>query len=161
VALCNTEGQPCRVFEQGETASFFFEFELLQDIEVPIGGVVIQSDKGVTVHGKSTLEHGSEVPCGVAGGTRLRFRQNVTLEIAVGEYTFLVGLAAISAYDYELRRLYSHPDLHTKIVRLCHLPAAGQFAVVFRRNGAPVQLLHHGAANLPGDCHVLAEPPVA
>jgi homopolymeric O-antigen transport system ATP-binding protein len=161
VAMCNSEGQPCRVFEQGETASFFFEFELLQDIEVPIGGVVIQSDKGVTVHGKSTLEHGSAVPCGVTGGTRLRFRQNVTLEIAVGEYTFLVGLAAISAYDYEHRHLYSHPDLHTKIVRLCHLPAAGHFALVFRRNGSPVQLLHHGVANLPGDCYVSAEPPGA
>jgi lipopolysaccharide transport system ATP-binding protein len=159
VALCNTEGQPCRVFEQGETASFFFEFELLQDIEVPIGGVVIQSDKGVTVHGKSTLEYGSEVPCGVARGTRLRFRQDITLEIAIGEYTFLVGLAAISGHDFERRRLYSHPDLHTKIIRLCHLPAVGQFAVVFRRNGAPVQLLHHGVANLPGDCELIVEFP--
>jgi hypothetical protein len=149
------------VFEQGETASFFFEFELLQDIEVPVGGVVIQNDKGVTVHGKSTLEYGSKVPCGVTRGTRLRFRQNITLEMAIGEYTFLVGLAAISGHDYERCRLYSHPDLHTKIVRLCHLPAAGQFAVVFRRNGAPVQLLHHGVANLPGDCQVMVESPVA
>ena len=36
-------------FQQGETVSFFYEFELLEDIEVPIGGVLIQNDKGVIV----------------------------------------------------------------------------------------------------------------
>ena len=55
VALCNSHGQPCRVFQQGETASFFYEFELLRDIEVPIGGLVIQNDKGVIVHGKNKI----------------------------------------------------------------------------------------------------------
>ena len=37
---------------------------------------------------------------------------------------------------------------------------AGRFAVGFRPAGAPVQLLHHGVANLPGECRVsvVAEP---
>src|SRR5207245_11789953 len=106
-----------------ETASFFYEFELLQDIEVPIGGLVIQNDKGVIVHGKSTLEYDSGVPFRVTQGSQLRFRQDITLEIQVGEYTFTVGLATINHKDYEHKELYPHADLHRRIVRVCHLPS--------------------------------------
>jgi hypothetical protein len=149
------------VFQQGERASFFYEFELLRDIEVPIGGLVIHSDKGIIVHGKSTLEYGSTIPSKVPQGSRLRFHQEIDLEIAVGEYTFEVGLATISYRDYERRSLYSHNDLHTKVVRLCILPAAGQIAVIFLRDEKPVQLLHHGVANLQGECRVFIVPDAA
>ena len=154
VALCNSQGQPCRVFQQGEMASFFYEFELLHEIEVPIGGVVIQNDKGVLVHGKNTLEYGADVPMRVTQQRRLRFRQDIALEVAVGEYTFEVGLATLSRSDYESRGLYTYATLSANILRLCHLPAVGQFAVTFRHCGTPVQLLHHGMANLPGQCYV-------
>jgi ABC-type polysaccharide/polyol phosphate transport system ATPase subunit len=156
VALCNEHGEACGSFQQGETASFCYEFEVLQDIEVPIGGVVVHSDKGVIVHGKSTLEYGSDVPVWVARGTRLRFRQEIALEIGVGEYTFTVGLAAIPRQDFENRTLCSHEELQSRVVRLCHIPGAGHFAVGFRYGGRPIQLLHHGIANLPGHCRVLA-----
>ena len=165
VALCNSQGEPCHVFQQGETASFFYEFELLQDIEVPIGGIVIQNDKGVIVHGRNTLEYDAAVPIWVSQSKRLRFRQDIALEVAVSEYTFEVGLATLSHSDYEARGLYTHAVLYDKILRLCHLPAVGQFAVTFRHRGTPVQLLHHGVANLPGQCHVMvassAEVPLA
>ncbi len=154
VAVCDGQGQPCSAFQQGETASFFYEFELLQDIEVPIGGLVIQSDKGVITHGKSTLEYDTEVPNLVVQGSRLRFQQDIALEIMIGAYSFEVGLATISLYDYVNRAHYTHSQLRSKIVRMCHLPAAGQFTVTLRRNGTPVQLLHHGVANLPGECRV-------
>jgi len=154
LGICNKDGNPSRVFQQGETASFFYEFELLRDIEVPIGGVVIQSDKGVIVHGKNTLQYECSVPSAVSRGTRLRFRQDVALEIAAGEYTFEVGLATIDHFHYERRSLYSHSDLDEPIIRLCHLPHVFRFAVVLRTGGDPVQLLHHGVANLPGSCQV-------
>jgi len=159
VAICNSQGQPCTVFQQGEMASFFYEFELFEDIEVPIGGLVIQNDRGVIVHGKSTMEYGSEVPTCAVRGSLLRFRQDISLEIATGEYTFEVGLAMIGSKDYECRGLYTHPDLHTKVIRLCHLPNVSRFTVMFRRNGRPVQLLHHGVANLPGECKLIVQPP--
>jgi len=159
VALCDVDGHACAVFEQGATASFFYEFEVLQDIEVPIGGVVIQNDKGVLVHGKSTLEYGTDVPRSVPRGSRLQFRQDIGLELGVGEYTFEVGLAMMRNVDYQRRRDQPYTELSTKWIRLCHLPGVGQFAVGFRQNGAPVQLLHHGAVNLPGACRVTAFAP--
>ena len=114
VAICNEHFQPCHVFQQGETARFYYEFEILHDVEVPIGGVLIQSDKGVHVHGKSTLEYGTDIPKSIIRGSRIRFQQDIALDIAVGEYTFEVGLAAVSCYDFENRTRYSHPELHER-----------------------------------------------
>lgn len=157
MAIFDEQGRASYSFQQGETATFFYEFEILRDIEVPIGGVVIQSDKGVMVHGKSSLEYGSEVPSKVSQGSRLRFRQEIVLEIAVGEYSFEVGLATMTHRDYERRGSFVYTELATKWIRLCHLPSAGRFSVIFRSKGVPVQLLHHGVANLPGQCRITVE----
>ena len=154
VALCNSKGQPCHVFQQGETASFFYEFEIFHNIEIPIGGLVIHSDKGILVHGKSTLEHDSDVPHVVPKGSQLRFRQDISLEIAIGEYTFEPGLATMSYADYQKRSDLPYVELDTMIMRLCHLPAAGHFVITPPQNHFPIQLSHHGVANLSGKCTV-------
>jgi lipopolysaccharide transport system ATP-binding protein len=157
VALCDKLGQSRQTFEQGETASFFYEFEIFHDIQVPIVGVVLQNDKGVIVHGKSTLEYGSPVPMAVKKGDKLRCRQDIDLEIMMGEYTAELGLAVITRGDYETRTRSPYSDLSEKLVGLCHLQCAVHFAVVFRNSYDPVQLLHHGIANLPGTCQVMVE----
>ena len=154
VVICDNNYNPCRTFRQGETARFLYEFELLHDIEVPIGGIVFHNDKGITVHGKSTLEYGADVPKQASIGDRIRFEQNIDLEIALGEYTFEVGLATISNKDFDNIRQLSHDELNTRFIRLCNLPTAGSFSIIFRNTGNPVQLLHHGIANLRGDCKV-------
>jgi homopolymeric O-antigen transport system ATP-binding protein len=159
VALCNTRDEPCAVFEQGETARFFYEFELLKDIDVPIGGIVLQNDKGVIVHGKSTLEYGSEAPSSVRHGSRLLFRQDIGLELGIGDYTFEVGIATISPAVYERRHLCTWAELSSAVERICHLPGVGQLAVIFRMSAGPVQLMHHGVANLPGNCHLFIRGP--
>lgn len=151
VALCDNDGRPCRSFRQGATISFFYEFELLRDIEVPIGGLTIQNDKGTLVHGKSTLEYRADVPVTVRRGDRLRFRQEITLEIAPGEYVLSeLGLAAMSKYDFDHQGDYSYAELSSKWIRLCYLHNIGSFAV-FPLQGLP---LHHGVVNLPGECSV-------
>lgn len=154
VALCDEHGEPCRVFEQGQIASFFYEFELFHNLEVPIGGLQIQNDKGIVVHGKTTLEYGSEAPTFLKKGTKIRFHNKVHLDISVGEYTFEVGFSAIARADYQQRQLLSHPDLYARLVRVCNLVGLGPFIVIFRKHGLPVQLMHHGLANLPGSSTV-------
>lgn len=159
IALCNEQGQSCRVFQQGERARFFYEFEFTQDIEVPVSGTVLHNDKGILVHGKSTLEYGSEVPRYVPSGSRLRVQQDIVLELAVGEYTFEPGLSMIGSDDFDRRATYTYAELHTRMIRLCHLPIASHFVVVFPKDHQPIQLLHHGVANLPGECQVVLRPP--
>jgi lipopolysaccharide transport system ATP-binding protein len=154
VAVCNQAGQPCAVFEQGETASFFYELEILRDIEVPSGGIEFINDKGIIVHGINTLLYGTPVPVGIRQGRRLRFRFDISLDMAVGEYTFSIGAATLLKSDYDRRALFTHPELDAKTVVMSIFAQVGQFAVTFRSHGLPVQLRHHGLANLPGQAHV-------
>ncbi len=158
VALCDRDHLPRQTFEQGESAYFFYEFELHHDIEVPIAGVVLQNERGVIAHGKGTLEYGTPVPRAVAAGHRVRVTQAIRLDLAVGEYTFEVGLATIKDDDHSQAARLPHTELGARIVRLCHLLAAGRFTVMFRTAGRPVQLLHHGVADLPGESTVSVVP---
>jgi len=154
VALCDEHGEPCRVFEQGQIASFFYEFELSHAIEVPIAGLRFQNDKAITIHGKTTLEYGSDIPTFLQEGTKIRFHNVIHMDIATGEYTFDVGLSTISYADYQQRQLLSHPDLYARLVRVCNLVGLGPFMIIFRKHGIPVQLMHHGLVNLPGSSTV-------
>ena len=158
VAVCDAEGRPRRTFRQGETVSIFYEFELLKPIAVPVCGLVLQNAKGVIVHGKNTLQLDTAVPSSVPAGRRLRVRQDVTLEVFVGQYTFEIGLATIAPGDYERRALFPHDELYALVSRVCHVPGLGPLGVTLRPQGRPVQLLHHGVANLPGQCRIDVSP---
>jgi len=160
VALCDSEGRPERAFAQGQTARLYYEFELLRDVEVPIGGMGIYNSKAVLVHGRNTLQYESRAPHSVASGQRIRFRQDVRLDVGPDEYTLEVGLATISRKHYERRHLYSEEVLHSHVARLCHLAAAGRFSVVLPRHpagGRPTR--HYGVAGLEGDCQVAIVSP--
>lgn len=155
VAICDSQGNPCQAFYQGQTASFFYEFVLTHDIEVPTVGIVIQNDKGINVHGKNSTEYGSSVPMMVQKGEILRIRQDIALELAFGDYTFELGLTMLRHEDYEKRQVYHYEELLGAYIRLCHLPNVATFSVLPRIQAQPVQLLHHGIANLPGQCELV------
>jgi lipopolysaccharide transport system ATP-binding protein len=154
IAVCDVDGSPCVSFQQGDIASFFYEFKLHHDIEVPTGGLEFMNDKGVIVHGKSTLEYGTKVPDQVLKNRFLRYRQNITLDVAPGEYLFNVGIGTISVEAYKKKHLFTHFELDAKLIKVCLLPSVGYFAVKVRSEGTPVKLKHHGIANLPGNCQI-------
>ncbi len=159
VALCDRNDRPRAHFGQGEVARFYFEFEALRDLDVPVGGVQLRSDRGVIVHGKTTLELGTSVPLRVPRGTRLRFCQEIALELAVGEYTFDIGLAELPPAAYQERDRLPHAELARQLSREAQVLGVGVLSVGFRQRGQPVQLLHHGVANLPGVCRVATHVP--
>jgi hypothetical protein len=80
--------------------------------------------------------------------------------VGTSEYWFTVGLASTSAAAYEEYRagLISHTRLNELITEHCRVLNAGSFFVQFDASG---KLLHHGIANLPGDCTIttVQEPP--
>lgn len=158
LAVCDEQGRPCQAFRQGERAVFSFEFLVGEDLEVPVGGLTLRADNGEVVHGKTTLEYGTEVPRAVRAGSRLRFRQVVTLALGVGEYTVSPGLACTDEPAYDRRALLTYVQLTGSIRRVCHVPHAASFSVSLRPPCAPVQLLHHGIADLPGECAVELRP---
>lgn len=150
VALCNEAGQPCSSFRQGELAVFYYEFELAEDIGVPICGVLITNDRGVIVHGKNAWQYDNDVPTGLGAGSRVVCRQEIALQLGPGEYTFELGLAATTQSDWERRSLISHDEWASRYLTVCVVTNAGQLSVGFAiQNGISV-LTHHGVADLPG-----------
>ncbi len=98
IALCDESGAAIAGCSRwGRTAVFFFEFTLDEDIEAPIGGVEILNERNIVVHGKNSLQHGVVVHGVAQRGTRLRFRQRMTISVAQGHYSFALGLASIAA----------------------------------------------------------------
>lgn len=156
VALCDKTGKSCRVFQQGESAVFYYELELFQDIEVPHAGVEFRNDKGIIVHGKSTLEYGTSLPFYLKAGTRLRFRQEISLQVQIGEYTFSMGAGTLYKEDYDQRARMSIQEIDAKLIRTCLAPNVGVFSVIPRNVFESIPLLHHGVANLPGSCEIVS-----
>lgn len=150
-SLCNDQGISQSSFSQGETAIFYYEFEILRPIAVPLGGIVLQNDKGIVVHGKGSLEYASEAPDYLPKGTLVRCRQSIELKVGVGEYTFELGLASIDSESYKAKSALNHEILFSKIFRICHLPKAGMFNVGLQNRINGSQLTHHGVADLPGN----------
>ncbi len=153
VALCNQQGQPCSVFQIGEVAYFYYEFELLQDIGVPIGGIAITTKTNITLHAKNSLQHLIETPPLVKKGARLRFRQTVELAISPGEYLFAVTLATMNSDDYAHKTDMSHAQLHSKYQTILRVINAGAFGIRERSQG--LTLPFYGLVNLNGE-HLLS-----
>jgi lipopolysaccharide transport system ATP-binding protein len=156
VAVCDAEGQPRQVFPAGEVATFFYEFEALREIEVPIGGLQIFNARAVLVHGRNTVQYGHDAGAVVAGpvpqGSRVRFRQDVRLELGADEYTFEVGLATMRRRDYERAELYGEEAFHALTLRVCSLAGAGRITVTIPPG--TTRPLHYGVAGLFGSCTV-------
>ena len=157
VAITDAEDLPRRIFQYGETASFFCEFELFHDIEIPIGGISLTNDHGIEVHGKNTLQYVASSPIFVSQGRLARFRFDIVLMIAEGEYTFEVGIATIGVHDFQHRTTLTPADLYARTLRLCHIANAGAFVVTHQVVGTPTRQMHHGIADLPGcsDVYIL------
>jgi lipopolysaccharide transport system ATP-binding protein len=159
VALCDERGLPGGAFHRGQTATFFYEFELLRDLEVPIGGLQIFNSRAVLVHGRNTLQYECSVPLAVPCGARVRFRQDVRLDLGLEEYTFEVGLATISREHFARRSLYPEEALYSHIVRVCHLATAGRFALIPLGHDTPPRVGFFGVADLQGHARVATVGP--
>lgn len=150
VAVCNIDGEPTQLFQIGEAADFCYEFRLLDDIGVPIGGVTLVNENNVIVHGKNSMQHKISAPFVVRKGATLRFRQRIFLDVTPGDYTFVIGLATTDGTTYANIDYMPHTELAERTQRLVSVGRAGTITVVFRSND--LALPHHGISNLPGRC---------
>lgn len=150
--LYNIDNQACKIFKQGDILVIKYEFECLENIDVPLGGVLITNNKGVIVHGKGTLEYGSDVPLSVYKGQIITFKQQIQLDIAIGEYTYEVALSDTTYDNFQLRSNITFEELRSRFTRICHVPFAGKFTVVYKDIWEPTQVIHHGICNLMGSC---------
>ncbi|SKC63763.1 ABC transporter ATP-binding protein [Paraburkholderia hospita] len=157
VALCNAAGEPCNSFRQGETAIFYYEFEVSKEIGVPICGVVLQNERGTLVHGKNSWQFENDVPHSLGAGSRILCRHEIKLDLGLGEYVFELGLASVSGEVWATRKTMSHDDMSVQHDRRCHVANAGSFSIGLAiQHGVP-KLTHHGIADLAGNLSVSVE----
>jgi hypothetical protein len=148
VALCREGGQPAFLFEVGQTAHFFSEFEVSKDIEVPISGVTLTNSLNVVVHGKNSAQVELEVPHKVPAGSRVRCHQQIELHLAPGQYTFSVGFSTVTGEAYELATQRPYAFFHHLEEILALVERAGVLQIVPRRSGLDIPF--HGLTDLPG-----------
>jgi len=160
LALCDERLRRASAFAQGETALVFAAFQLLRDIEVPVCGAEFTDARRVIVFGKNTLQYDCPAPTRVPAGTVLRYCFATKLDLAPGEYTLTVGFSALDRRTYENRANMTHQAMDEKTAILSIHPGAAAFSVTMRPLGSlPVQLTHHGVANLPGSARCAALAP--
>ena len=159
VAVGRETGEPCTLFQQGETMAVFYEFEVLRDMEFCIGNITIADRTSQPVHSKVTLQDGIRGPARVTRGTRLRFRQDTELNIRCGDYTLDVSLDMITA-DLLAQPGITYAEYMAAQLRICEMHAIATFSVRLRDEAAPFQLLHFGLTGMPSRSFIDAVPPV-
>lgn len=149
-SVYDVDGRPCRHFSQGQTAVFVSEYRLLKDIGMATCGVVLHNERGVTVHGKSSIEHGVETGRHLKAGTIVRCKQEIELRLQLGEYTFEMGLGAIEPDIFDQLSQLTHEAIDANVRHLCVLPRAGSLSIGWASDRKGAALSHHGIADLPG-----------
>jgi hypothetical protein len=149
VAVCDEQGKPLRTFQQGQAVHFFYEFEVLSQIAVPIGGLEFRDSSGRVIHGKNSLQFDAPLPQQVYPGERLRYHHTIKLDVAPGYYTVTVGLASVhpDKYRQHTNGQLHHEALHAALVEHCRATDCSVFQVILPSSG---RLQHYGLADLPG-----------
>lgn len=150
VALCNMQGEPSRMFFQGETGVFYYEFELSKDIDVPVGGILLFNEKNILIHGKNSIQYDIKSLHGIKRGMRIRFRQEVEFSLATGEYTFSLGFGSIKEDIFLSRSSLHYAIIEENKENLCYIGNVGIFNVMSHLGSGVTELTHHGICNLPG-----------
>ena len=158
IALCNGQNQPCSRFKLGEVAYFYFEFEILKDMEVPVFGVRLTNSKNINIHSKSTIQHRVEVPQKTQEGTRLRICQSMTLSIAPDEYSFTIYMGIVPLTEYS--RLKADPEKRTipDALLLMSVKQAGHLMLI--NNPGDLSPAFYDYVDLQGHCmiSVISDP---
>lgn len=157
LAILDSQGAARNSFQQGERATFYFEFEVDGEIGVPIVGMVITNDRGVIVHGKSNLQYPEDAPSTSRRTRRISCHQEVSLDLAAGEYTFQIGLASASRANWDNRNRIPYEAEMGFVTRICHVSNVASFSVRMGTRDGVTFLTHHGVADLPGSIRVHVE----
>jgi lipopolysaccharide transport system ATP-binding protein len=157
VTTCDQKGQPCTLFEIGQTVVFYVEFVVEEPLETPIVGIEILNERNIVVHGKNSLQHEAVVPPHTPAGTILRAKQRMVLSVAPGDYSFNIGLESLPSLDYARAAEMTYPALAGLVRRVVVVTNAGRFSVVASRQGQALR--HHGLSDLAGDVAIEVRQP--
>jgi ABC-type polysaccharide/polyol phosphate transport system ATPase subunit len=96
-SIANLKGREKLFFSMNDWITLYIEFEIFQDIDVPLIGVEIINSKNITVYSKSSLCFYPKLKYNIIGkkNQALKVKYNLKLSILPGEYTISIGLASL------------------------------------------------------------------
>jgi len=151
LTICNSQGKARQAFSQAETAYFYVEYLIKENMGVPVAGIALNTVHNLLIHGKNSLNHNLEVPMKVQAGSRLRFRQAIRLDLAPGNYIFNLNLWALHPDDYLHLEALSPAELKEHLILLLRVRPAGTIEVTPHRIGGRFAQLHTGMCDLAGE----------
>jgi lipopolysaccharide transport system ATP-binding protein len=130
IALTDINGEPRRSFRVGETAVFHHEHYVGDYNGIPVGGVILHTEKGIILHGKSSIQtRMDEEPCVTSASTVL-FKHSTELLIAPGEYSFDIGMSGVSPETLKQLDRLTHDEIDVLKIRLVQAPRIASFTVL-------------------------------
>lgn len=150
LAVCDEQGQPRRVFKQGEKVCFYFAFQARETMGAPVSGLNFMTVQNLLIHSKNSLQHNATVPLKIQPGGRIRFKQVVKLDVAPGQYIFNLSLSTLHPEDYTQLDTFSQEEFREKLVPVIRVKPAGVIEVL-PQNGNRARGIHGGLCNLAGE----------
>ena len=149
VALLDSEGKPRQNFKQADRATFYYEFQIKSNIDVPICGLTIMNEKGVIVYGKNSWQGSEDFSIEYGDQTFVSCSQEIKLDLAPGDYVFYTGLSSVNEHAWKNRQLISFYEESNYLKRVCTVQEVGSFSVGLAMRDGVSFLTHHGLVNLP------------
>lgn len=153
VALCDEGGLRRNTFAQGEWAYFFWEIELLRDIEVPIGGLTITTSSNLAIYSRSTSQSERNFPVNAQKGDVVRFQIAVKLDLQFGNYFFTPGLGEMNIADYNQRVDLSVNNFFNSLSPIIFATSVEVFAIHEPQIGMKYPFF--GLADIPSSCSMI------
>ncbi|WP_297832269.1 ABC transporter ATP-binding protein [Pseudomonas sp.] len=132
IALTNSVGSARQVFQQFETLKLYVEYRIVSDLDTPVAGFVIRTDRGVIVHGRNSGQCGCPVPRRVRQGQIVRVVFDIPMSLGCGEYIIDLGFATWPTELFDHAKLTSMAELEAAANRHCVLSSALNFSIVSR-----------------------------
>lgn len=157
LAVLNDRGEPETMFKQGDHLHIYCEFQMKQDMEMPVLTAEIRDTFNLLVHAKSSIQNQTKAPSAVVRGDIIRYHQAITLGIAPGNYVFNLECIAVPGGDSLTLEKLGHNVAKGRSTRIWRLD--GAFAIsISPRHGEELELLHGGLCDLPGEAQMQVIP---
>lgn len=153
LAVCDTNGNPRRSFEQGARVLLACEYTVHGELHKPSCGFTLRDKDSISAHGmhmfQRTDSDGNSGPEVVYPGQRIRVVHEIELGLATGMYSVDIGVCSAPPDAWEGNRIPWERALDF-LIREIEVFNCVQIEVVSRSQYTGYPLTHFGIANLPG-----------
>lgn len=119
-----------QVFRQFEILRLYAEFSVCGDIETPVIGFVIRTDRGVIIHGKNSGQCDTQVPMYLTKGSIVRASFDIPLAFASGEYVLDIGFASWPSALHQNIANSTMAEIESASLRHCVITGATSFSII-------------------------------